>query len=149
MINKLILVCAYDEKGGIAKDGKIPWDYPEDRKFFRQFLSEGNCVICGHKTYDDLIKIKNAECEYYPIGNFAGGFKKIDDATFAAQMDLDCVKEKERGQMIIAGGADIFNSLYEKCNMLFITHIKGDFDLSNKQKITIFSCAEYERVLYF
>jgi len=156
-MNKRILICACDEKGGIAKEGKIPWDFPEDRKFFRQFLSEGNCVICGHKTYDDLVKIKNTECEYYPIGHFAGGFKKTDDAVFSAQMDLDCVKEKERGNIIIAGGADIFNYFYKECDLLFITHVKGDyacdrtvnFDLSDRKAIKIFSCEEYDRYLYF
>lgn len=156
-MNKRILICACDEKGGIAKEGKIPWDLPEDRKFFRQFLSEGNCVICGHKTYSDLTKIKNTECEYYPIGHFAGGFKKTEDAMFSAQMDLDFNKKEERGNIIVAGGVDIFNRLYKSCDMLFITHIKGDyfcnrfvdFNLEDRQKIVVFSCAEYERCLYF
>ena len=37
-MNKRILICACDEKGGIAKEGKIPWDFPEDRKFFKRKL---------------------------------------------------------------------------------------------------------------
>ncbi len=31
----LVMIAAIDEAGGIGKDGRIPWDCPEDRAFFK------------------------------------------------------------------------------------------------------------------
>ncbi len=63
-----VVVCQ-DEKGGIAKDGLIPWDIPADRKKFAEIttranprraktITTGNIVIMGRKTMES-IPIKN------------------------------------------------------------------------------------------
>jgi dihydrofolate reductase len=46
-------VVAIDINKGIAKDGKIPWHYPEDLKFFKE-LTTGHVVIMGRKTYESI-----------------------------------------------------------------------------------------------
>lgn len=49
------LIVAVDEEGGIARDGKIPWFFPEDIKFFR-FMTMYNEVYMGRKTQDTLLQ---------------------------------------------------------------------------------------------
>ncbi len=39
--------------GVIGRDGRIPWDLPDDRKLFRK-LTEGNTVIMGRLTFESL-----------------------------------------------------------------------------------------------
>lgn len=47
------LVFASDENGGIGKNGKIPWNVPEDMKMF-QSLTINRTVICGRKTFESF-----------------------------------------------------------------------------------------------
>ena len=54
------LIVACDIKGGIAKDGKIPWHYPQELKYFSKITSttqdptKKNAIIMGRKTWDSL-----------------------------------------------------------------------------------------------
>lgn len=47
------IIVAYDRDRGIARDGKIPWDLPEDRRHFRA-VTLGCSVIMGRKTWETL-----------------------------------------------------------------------------------------------
>ena len=47
------IIAAIDEEGGIGKDGRIPWDCPADRKFFKD-TTMGHAIVVGTKTYRTL-----------------------------------------------------------------------------------------------
>lgn len=49
----LIGIVAVDEKGAIGKDGKLPWHYAADMKFFKE-TTVGNAVVMGHNTWRSL-----------------------------------------------------------------------------------------------
>ncbi len=46
----IIGIAAVDRKGAIGKDGKLPWHYSADMKFFRETTS-GHAVVMGRKTW--------------------------------------------------------------------------------------------------
>ncbi|HSZ83066.1 MAG TPA: dihydrofolate reductase [Polyangia bacterium] len=48
----LALIAAVSRDGVIGKDGKVPWDLPEDRAHFRR-STLGHAVIMGRKTWDE------------------------------------------------------------------------------------------------
>jgi len=47
------IIAACDENNGIGFQGKLPWNYPEDLKHFKE-LTYGNTIIMGRKTMDNL-----------------------------------------------------------------------------------------------
>lgn len=48
------LILALEEKTGLlGVDGKLPWDLPADRMFFRKH-TEGRILIMGSKTYESV-----------------------------------------------------------------------------------------------
>ena len=51
----LKMIVAMTRNGGIGKNGKIPWHYPQDLKRFRQ-LTNGHPIIMGRKTWQSLPK---------------------------------------------------------------------------------------------
>ena len=51
----LCLVLAIAKNGAIGKDGKVPWNVPEDLKHFRRSTT-GHAVIMGRKTWDEVGK---------------------------------------------------------------------------------------------
>jgi len=48
----LTLIAAVSRNGVMGKDGKLPWDLPEDRAFFRD-STMGHAVIMGRRTWDE------------------------------------------------------------------------------------------------
>ena len=51
----LIGIVAVDEKGAIGKDGKLPWHYSADMKFFKE-TTTGNACVMGYNTWLTLKK---------------------------------------------------------------------------------------------
>ena len=46
----IIGIAAVDRKGAIGKNGKLPWHYSADMKFFRE-TTTGHAVVMGRKTW--------------------------------------------------------------------------------------------------
>lgn len=51
----LSAIVAHDRNNAIGKDNQLPWQLPEDLKFFKN-TTLGKPVIMGRKTYDSLGK---------------------------------------------------------------------------------------------
>ncbi|MEP6570352.1 MAG: dihydrofolate reductase [Acidobacteriota bacterium] len=51
----IIGIVAVDRNGAIGKDGKLPWHYSADMKFFKE-TTTGNAVVMGRKTWQSLKK---------------------------------------------------------------------------------------------
>lgn len=51
----IIGIVAVDTNGAIGKDGRLPWHYSADMKFFRE-TTTGNACVMGHKTWLTLKK---------------------------------------------------------------------------------------------
>ena len=47
----LVMIAAIDEASGIGKDGRIPWDCPEDRAFFKA-QTRGHPLVVGRRTFE-------------------------------------------------------------------------------------------------
>ena len=50
----LSIIVAVDKFGGFGKDGKIPWNFKEDMKHFKDVTSSNICIM-GRKTYEDML----------------------------------------------------------------------------------------------
>lgn len=51
----IIGIVAVDRNGAIGKDGKLPWHYSADMKFFKE-TTIGNACVMGYKTWLTLKK---------------------------------------------------------------------------------------------
>lgn len=51
----IIGIVAVAKNLAIGKDGKLPWHYSSDLKFFKETTS-GNAVVMGRKTYESIGK---------------------------------------------------------------------------------------------
>ena len=123
------LIVATDNVGGIGKDNKIPWHLPEDIKRFKD-LTMGHPVIMGRKTFESIISTlkkplpgrTNIVVTRNPDFNYEGVlvFNNIEDA-------IKKGKEIDADEVLIAGGAQIFDSVVERADRLYLTLIDGDF----------------------
>lgn len=81
---KTVQLFAVSTCGLIGRNGTLPWDYPEDLKFFKDTTSEENsAVIMGYKTWESL-----------PVDKISGeklpGRKKL---VYTRKKDLSLLKD--------------------------------------------------------
>ena len=128
------VVIAYDIRGGIALKGDLPWNYPEDLKFFRTTTS-GHNVLMGRKTFEALPE------KYRPLPNRRNiiiskslteppnGTELADSITKALEL---CSNQSDDKETFIIGGGDIFNQVIKNylylCDGIYSTEIQKDFN---------------------
>lgn len=112
-------IVALDLHRGIAKDGKIPWDLPEDRQYFKE-KTAGAVVLMGRGTYHTLTAPLPGRT------NLVLTHKKRLRPGFIAVRDLVLVIESYPDLWII-GGADVYAQALPYCQELYITHVAGDY----------------------
>mgnify|MGYP002624073678 CR=1 FL=1 len=114
----------------IGNKGDLPWDLPEDMKFFRQKTS-GHIIIMGRKTYESFPKpLKNrlhvviTRQENYQASDGVEVFKNIEEA-----LEFCKSKTPEWGEEVfIIGGGEIYKQTLNRADQLYITELDKEFE---------------------
>ncbi len=121
---EIILIVAKSKNNVIGQDGKLPWNFPEDLKHFRE-TTMGNFVIMGKKTFLSLpgplegrnVIVLSRDKSFNP--EVAQVANSIEEA-------LNMTKSK----VFIAGGASVYRQFLPKADKMLITvinkKVKGD-----------------------
>lgn len=107
------LIVATDEEGGIGKEGKIPWDFPEDMQFFKM-MTIGGAVLVGRKTFESL-KIKR---RHLFVLTSNGKPCVVDkDGYIIVHLDLNTLfsgrYDHWTPNLWVCGGSDVYNIMIE------------------------------------
>lgn len=124
------LIVAMDEKGGIGKDGSIPWFFPKDLKYF-QDMTLNQTVVQGFNTFlsiyeklkaplplrKNIVLSKNHSFDY--------AFKMVhSNVTIARSID----EIPKYYNSFVIGGAMVYEALMPWIDEAYITRIEGDYD---------------------
>jgi len=128
------IVVAHDDCNGIGKDNKLPWNCPDDLRFFKK-LTTGHTVVMGYNTWvslpvkplpNRLNMIVSAnhhviEDETHPLDVLMIGSMEL-----FKQYITNCKVE----DMFIIGGAQIYKQALEMdiVDKMYITRIKGNYN---------------------
>lgn len=117
---KIIGIVAVAENKVIGKNGKTPWNYPEDLKWFRS-LTCGNVVVMGRKTYDliggeGLEGRLNIVITHQPI-------KSGKILFFRGKNDVLDLRSYLSKDLFIIGGEKVFALFSDDIQEWFITRI--------------------------
>ena len=106
----------------IGNRNSIPWHLPEDFKWFKK-MTTGQVIVMGRKTYESIGKpLPNRKTIVLTRGNFsAPGVEVIRDL---AEIDPD----KEARDIIICGGAQIYEQALPLCSDLYLTLVKREVE---------------------
>ena len=118
-------IVAVSQNNVIGIQNKLPWNIPEDLKFFRE-KTRGRTVIMGRKTFESLgsplpqrlnIVISRSQI-------FAGVIMavNIDEAIEKAQ------KEKNPYEIFIIGGGEIYKQSLNKVQKIYLTRINKKYE---------------------
>jgi dihydrofolate reductase len=123
-----IVAAAANDVIGVNND--LPWDIPEDMKFFRE-KTKGKALIMGRKTFESVghplpnrLSVVVTRQKNYPSPS----------PLVVIQPDLKSAIEYCRGQtskygdeVFIIGGGEIFKESMPIVDMIYLTRIHRDF----------------------
>jgi dihydrofolate reductase len=115
---KISLISAVDNNWGIGINGHLPWTHKDDLKHFKS-RTMGKDLIVGRKTMETLPPLEGRRI--HSISSVNGGFKTLEEA-------ISHFKRLEIDELIIAGGAKIYESALNFCNCAEISRINGIYD---------------------
>lgn len=141
------MIVATDMYGGFGKDGKIPWNFPTDFKFFKD-KTKGYPCLMGKNTYLDLIQIvskvqtskqKTSGKDLLPIDKDPLPDRTItvltSDSTIPLYGSTNIVSSVDEflydnsGQTVfICGGANVYRSAFSYADVIYLTAIGGDYE---------------------
>tara|TARA_B110000438_G_C15607722_1_gene560846 strand:- start:237 stop:725 length:489 start_codon:yes stop_codon:yes gene_type:complete len=112
------LIWAQDFKGGIGKNGKLPWHLSEDLKNFKK-ITLNSTIIMGRKTWDSLPikplpKRKNIVLSRKKQNNIET-YHTYEDC-------LDSLKNLDK--VFIIGGRSIYKLFFHDADYLHITKVQ-------------------------
>ncbi|PJF33636.1 MAG: dihydrofolate reductase, partial [Phototrophicales bacterium] len=127
MILSHIVAVAQNDVIGVNND--LPWDIPEDMKFFRE-KTKGKALIMGRKTFESvghplpkrLNVVVTRQKSYQPEG--AVVVSSVNEA-----IKLCEGKKDEYGdEVFIIGGGEIFKDTIDMVDIIYLTRIHREFD---------------------
>lgn len=123
-------IVATSENFAIGKDNKLLWHFPEDLKYFKTHTL-GKIMIMGRKTYDSLGKplpkrfhIVISRSETKSEFSNVHFVKTIQEAVEFAKNKIGEYPE----EVMVVGGAEIYQQTRQQCDLLYVTRIPGRFD---------------------
>lgn len=165
------IIVAVDRYSGFGKDGKIPWNLPEDLKHFKD-LTNGHVCVMGKYTFNNLLEIRNARDAtkgiVLPIKDILPGrqsYVVTSERTFTTPgatrvKDLRQVQDKMRDDprtLFVIGGYRLFVEALTWCQTIHMTVLKDEknFDCDVQfpiqvlnKKFKIVSGKETEKAYY-
>ena len=127
----LSAIAAMAKNRVIGVDNKLPWEIPEDMKFFRD-KTKGHIMIMGRKTFGSfggkplpgrlhIVITRNAEFRFdHPLVVIV---KSIDAALVEAKKHL----EKYGDEVFVIGGGEIYRQSLPVLNRIYLTIIEKEF----------------------
>jgi len=121
---RLSIVVAMDDNNLIGKGNGLPWHLPADLTFFKK-ITTGHSILMGRKTYDSIGKTLPNRRNIVITRNTdvsIPGCEVVDSIEKALSITQD---EEE---IMVIGGANLFEQLLPEVNKLYITRIEGEFE---------------------
>ena len=115
------LIWAQGLNGEIGLDNRLPWNIPNDLKYFKK-ITTGHTVVMGRKTFESM------GCQLLPnrknVIITTQEDYKAEGATVINYIDE--IKSLE-GEVFIIGGAKLFETTVDIAEYVYLTEIHGEF----------------------
>ena len=117
------MIAAVDENGGLGKDNKLMWSYPEDMKFFKE-TTMGKVVIMGRKTYESIGKplkgrtnvVISRDLRFKPEGVYVRSLENVFEGILVG------------AEVIVIGGGEIYKQMLPYATTIYLTRISGNYE---------------------
>ena len=144
----ITLIAAVDLYWGLGKANTIPWNNPEDTKFFKD-ITKDSVVIMGSRTWESLGCRPLKHRKNIVVTSKVSKYAPAADTVFLGSIEeaLERAKEDPTKEIFGIGGAGIYEALAPHADRVLITRILGDFDCD--VKFPLDSISHYHSVKLF
>ena len=117
----IIAIVAVDRNGAIGKDGKLPWHYSSDMKFFKETTTGNSCVM-GFKTWLTLkrplpnrLNIVLSRQSEIPPQDSVVLLRDVESVLSLA--------EELKGDLFVIGGEQVYRSFQTHIQKWIVTEV--------------------------
>jgi dihydrofolate reductase len=120
----IIAIVAIAKNFAIGKDGKLPWHYPADLKFFKE-TTVGNAVVMGFHTWEsigkplpkrlNIVLSRNANLENRP-----------DVLLLRSKEEVLALSKYLKGDLFIIGGAKTYENFADVIEKWIVTEVPDE-----------------------
>ena len=117
----IIGIVAIDKNFAIGKDGKLPWHYPADLKFFKE-TTTGHAIVMGSNTWRSIGRPLPKRLNV--VLSTSGIIDPLPDVMQLSDMEevIDLARYLTR-DMYIIGGAAVFKSFADVIDRWIVTEV--------------------------
>ncbi len=110
----------------IGKEGKVPWNIPEDWQYFLNKI-RGCSILMGHKTWDALPL--PLPVSWQGVVTHSESFAAEKAVTFTSvDKGLKALVERGEEEVFVIGGGELYRQVMPFTHRLYLTVIDRDFD---------------------
>lgn len=126
----IAIIVAMDRNHVIGKDGRLPWNIPEDMKWFVQHTMH-NPVVMGRRTFESMKKPLRDRSNIVISRNAAfdvpDGVHLVANVDEALKLGRDLC-ESPLQKVFVIGGAQVFEQCFDWVSLLYLTKIDTSYD---------------------
>lgn len=119
----LSLIVALGADNAIGKNGDLLWHLPGDLKRFKE-TTIGHSIIMGRNTFRSLPKGALPQRRNIVVSQT---LTAVEGAEVAPSLEEALMLVKEEEEVFIIGGAQLYNSAFDKADRLYLTRVSGSF----------------------
>lgn len=122
------MIVAVDEKWGIGRDNGLLASISEDMKYFKAHTID-KVVVMGRKTLESLPGKRGLPKRINYVLTTQKGYEAERCIVVNSEEELFNVLERYDGDdVMLIGGASMYNKYYELCDKLYITKLYADLN---------------------
>lgn len=134
MSRQVNLIVAVDNQGGFAKQGKIPWNIPEDMAHFRQ-TTTGHICVMGRKTYQDILEMRGDKAKNDILPNrqcfvLSKTLTEVPNGIAIKEfneIEYHVTREDDNKQIFVTGGQKLYEQYIARADIVIMTIINQDY----------------------
>lgn len=127
-MGQISIVVARSLNNVIGLEGQLPWDEPEDMKFFKE-LTKGGTVVMGRKTWESLPgKLANRD-------NIVVTSSPIEGPDLACESLATAIKCADFANIFVIGGAQLYKEALDIADTMYMTVVRQRINCRGKEAV--------------
>ncbi len=120
----IIAIVAIAKNFAIGKDGKLPWHYSADLKFFKETTS-GNAVVMGFHTWKSIRKPLPKRLNIV-LSRSANLENRADVLLMRSKKEVLALTQYLKGDLFIIGGAKTYENFADVIEKWIVTEVPDE-----------------------
>ncbi len=122
----LIGIVAVAQNFAIGKQGKLPWHYPADLKFFKE-TTVGNAVVMGFHTWESIGKPLPKRLNIV-LSRSANLENRADVLLLRSKAEVLALANYLKGDLFVIGGAKTYQEFADVIEKWMVTEVPAEIE---------------------